>query len=76
MIFSQYWSKLKVSNKALETEDLQMKITVKSFKKQLEKAFNAGKQKSVSEAAKDFENLGKKDPMKDFSDLFGGGLFG
>lgn len=76
MNFNQYWTKLTKSNKSLSNPDTEMKISVASFKKQLEKAFKAGRAKTTAQAAKEFEDLGKKPNVTDsFDDMFKG-IFG
>ena len=57
-------------------EQSKMSIKISSFKKELEKAYLAGCDdkalliKKLKETGKD------NDPLKEFNDIFGGGLFG
>ena len=71
--FAEYWASLTRGNPGLADPESQLRISVDSFRKQLERAFTAG-QDSVpvdrSVVAKAFENIGRKKPTMTSDDMF------
>ena len=78
--FKEYWDRLCRATPRLNEPATKMTISVASFKKQLEKAFEEGRKHPVTsrkDAADDFAKFGRKESASDifsaFDDMFGGG---
>jgi hypothetical protein len=77
MSFADYWNRLKSRNAKLSDDDTNMTLSVASFRRQLEKAHEAGAEEG-QQFMRDMGRLkdqGKpKNPFGDlFGDIFGGG---
>lgn len=67
-----YWARLVAANKSLSNEDTKMTISVAAFKKQIEKAYNAGAadKAEVAKKLKGIESNKPKSPLDDFMKFF------
>ena len=74
--FTGFWSRLCTNNDTLENERLEMKISVRSFRSQMKKAYKQGAEDGVA-AINDFQSVGSKNKSGfDFDKIFGNsGLF-